>query len=212
MPSVFGVRPPAARRCVPSIAPRAVCRRMDSPDFPSTRRGGPGQDLDSLVAEELLDGFGYVRILAVDQLAIAFDDAHSAAETPERLGQLKAHVAAAEDDQVVGQDVQLQGLDVSQRACLREAGGIIDLAARAGVNDDGLAVQRPAPPALSATSMVSGRRIVRCPSRARRRSPDILPDASRPAPPPSSALRSPDRGHVHLPIAGDDPNSAPVRK
>ena len=136
MPSVFGVRPPATSRCVPSIAPRPVCRRTDSPDLPlDAIDGGPGQDLDPLVPEEPLDRLGDVRVLAMDQRAVPLDDGHAAAEAAERLRQLEADVAAAQDDQVSREVVQLQGLDVGQRARLREAGGVVDPGARPGVDD-----------------------------------------------------------------------------
>ena len=146
MPSVFGVRPPATRRCVPSIAPsRSVQANGLSGSPLDAEDGGPGQDLDPLVPEEALDRLGHVRVFAVDQRAVPFDDGHAAAETAEGLRQLEAHVAAAQDDQVFREVVQVQGLDVSQRARLREAGGVIDPGTRPGVDDDGLAAERPRP-------------------------------------------------------------------
>ena len=98
-------------------------RRTDSPDRPSTRSTAvPVQDLDPLVAEEPLDRLGDVRVLAVDQRAVPLDDGHAAAEPAERLRQLEADVAAAQDDQVLREFAQLQSLDVGQRARLREPG------------------------------------------------------------------------------------------
>ena len=146
MPSVFGVRPPATRRCVPSIVPprRVQADGLAGPPLDAID-GGPGQDLDPLVPEELLDRLGHVRVLAVDQRAVPFDDRHAAAEAAEGLRQLEAHVAAAQDDQVLRELVQLQGLDVGQRARLREAGGVVDPGTRPGVDDDGLAAERPGP-------------------------------------------------------------------
>ncbi len=87
--------------------------------------GGPGQNLDPLVTAEMLDRVGDVRVLAVDQCAVPFDDGHATAEASERLRQFEADVAAAEDDQVFRELVQLQGLDVGQRASLREPGGVV---------------------------------------------------------------------------------------
>ena len=63
-------------------------------------RAGP--DLDPLVAQELLDGLGHVRVLAVDQGGVPLDDRHPAAEAAEGLRQLEAHVAAAQDERCSG--------------------------------------------------------------------------------------------------------------
>ncbi len=105
--------------------------------------GGTGQDLDPLVPEESLDRLGHVRVFAMDQRAVPFDDGHAAAEAAEGLRQLEAHVAAAQDDQVFRQVVQIQCLDVSQRARIREPRGVIDPGTRPGVDHDGLAAERP---------------------------------------------------------------------
>ena len=107
--------------------------------------GGSGQDLDPLIPEESLDRLGHVRVFAVDQRAVPFDHGHAAAETAEGLRQLKAHITAAQDDQVFREVVQIQGLDVSQWARLREAGDVIDSGTRPGVDHDGLAAKRPGP-------------------------------------------------------------------
>ena len=165
MPSVFGVRPPATSRCVPSIAPR---RRMQADGLSGSPLdaidGGPGQDLDPLVPEESLDRLGHVRVFAVDQRAVPFDDGHAAAEAAEGLRQLEAHVAAAQDDQVLREVVQVQGLDVGQRARLREAGGVIDPGTRPGVDHDGLAAERPGPARVERDlDRSSARRSARCP-------------------------------------------------
>ena len=206
MPSVFGVRPPATSRCVPSIAPRPVCRRTDSPDRPSTRSTAVrGQDLDPLVPEEPLDRLGDVRVLAVDQRAVPLDDGHAAAEAAERLRQLEAHVAAAQDDQVFRELVQLQGLDVGQRASLREAGGVVDPGTRPGVDDDGLAAERPGPA-----------RVERDLDRLRRDEAPVAHDELRAALPvlrqvhldqsvDHLPLAVADGGHVDLPVAAGDP-------
>ncbi len=206
MPSVFGVRPPATRRCVPSIAPRAACRRTDCPDLPSTRRTAcPGQDLDPLVPEELLDRLGHVRVFAVDQRAVPFDDGHAATETAERLRQLEAHVAAAQDDQVFREVVQLQGLDVSQRARLREAGGVIDPGTRPGVDHDGLAAERPGPARVERDLDGLRRDEASVAHDELRAALPVLLEMDRDQPVHHLPLAVADGGHLDLPVAGGDP-------
>ena len=113
MPSVFGMRPPATSRCVPSIAPsREKQANGLAGSAVDAEDGGPGQDLDRLVAEETLDRLGDVRVFTMDERAVALDHGHAATETPKRLGQLDADIAAAQDDQVFREVVELQGLDV----------------------------------------------------------------------------------------------------
>ena len=68
--------------------------------------------LDPLVAEELLDRLGDVLVFAVDEGGVALDDRHAAAEASEGLCQFQPHVAAAEDDQMFGEPIQLQGFDM----------------------------------------------------------------------------------------------------
>ena len=114
------------------------------PGFPvNAIDGDPGQDLDPLVSEEPLDRLGDVRVLAVDQ-ARSVRRPSRGCRSGGRPVPLEAHVAAAEDDQVPREVIQLQGLDVGQRANLREAGGVV-APARTGVDHDGLAAERPGP-------------------------------------------------------------------
>ena len=181
-------------------------RRTDSPDRPSTRSGGgPGQDLDPLVPEEPLDRLGDVRVLAMDQRAVPLDDGHAAAEPAERLRQLEADVAAAQDHQVSRELAQLQSLDVGQRASLREPGGVVHPGARPGVDDDGLTAERPGPA-----------RVERHLDRHRRDESPLAHDELRAAFPvlrevhfdqsiDHPPLAVADGGHVDLPVAVGDP-------
>ena len=167
--------------------------------------GGPGQDLDSLVPEKSLDGLGHVRVFAVDDRSVPFDDGHAATEATIGLRQLEAHVAAAKDDQVFRKVVQIQGLDVSQRARLREAGGVIDPRTRPGVDHDGLAAKRLGPA-----------RVERDLDGLRRDEASVAHDELRAAlpvvrlmerdePVHHLPLAVADGGHVDLPVAGGDP-------
>ena len=75
MPSVLGVRLPATRRCVLSSAAALEPEADGLPELLDAEDGGPGQDLDPLVPEELLlTRPGHVRIFAVDQRGVPLDD------------------------------------------------------------------------------------------------------------------------------------------
>ncbi len=87
-----------------------------SPRCPSTRSASaPEQDVDLLVGEQAPQRVGDVGILAGEELRAVLDDGDAAAEAPVGLRELEADVAAAEDDQVLGQAVELEQLDVRQR-------------------------------------------------------------------------------------------------
>ena len=141
----------------------------------------------------------------MDQRAVPLDDGHAAAEPAERLRQLEADVAAAQDHEVFRELVQLQGLDVGQRARLREAGGVVDPGTRPGVDDDGPAAERPGPA-----------RRERDLDRLRRDESPLAHDELRAAlpvllevhldqPVDHPPLAVADGGHVDLPVAGGDP-------
>ena len=60
---------------------------------------GVEQDYDAVLAQDVGDRFGYVRVFAAHQLSAPFYDGDLAAETPEHLGELQPDVAAAEHEQ-----------------------------------------------------------------------------------------------------------------
>ncbi len=178
--------------------------------------GCPGQHLDPLVQEEPLDRLGDVRVLAVDQRAVPLDDGHPATEAAERLGQLEADVAAAQDDQVSRELAQLKGLDVGQRASLRESSRVVHpVRFRPGVDEDGLTAERPGPARVERP----------CFDRHRRDESPMATDDELSAPlsrylrevhfdqsmhhPPLAVA---DDGHVDLPVAVGDPELLPRRK
>jgi hypothetical protein len=69
------------------------------------------------------------------------DHRHAAAETVVSLCQFEADVAAAQHDQVLGQPVEFERLDVGERLGAREAGGGRDRRARPHVKENPLARQ-----------------------------------------------------------------------
>ena len=80
------------------------------PEVPSTEGSGIGDDLDAFVAEELLEAFDDVGIFAVSECWVAFDDGDAGTEAAHGLCEFKADVAAAEDEQMLGEDGRAQGL------------------------------------------------------------------------------------------------------
>src|SRR5262249_8610217 len=83
---------------------------------------GRKQDLDPFAAEDPLKLRRDVRILALDELLSVRDDGHAAPEAAVRLGELEADIAAAEDDEMLGQPIDLEQLDVRERSGIRQAG------------------------------------------------------------------------------------------
>ena len=119
---MFGVRPTATSRWDPSIAPASVCTRTPSPS-PSTRSTRDvGADRHPLGDEEAGDLGGDVVVLAPGDVLPAFEDRHGAAEAAEHLAELEGDVAPAEDDEVLGQGVEVEDAVVVEPGHVGEAG------------------------------------------------------------------------------------------
>jgi hypothetical protein len=82
-----------------------------------------------------------VLVLAMGQAVIALDNRHAAAETAERLRQLEADIAAADDQQVAGNVIKLQRLDMRERTGLAQARHGVDFRSRPCVDDHVRAAQ-----------------------------------------------------------------------
>src|SRR6266851_6614118 len=97
------------------MASRDLLRSLASPEYhtharsdlfePRHLRGV--ENLDTVFLENFLDLGRDVGVLAQNQAQIAVDDGHPGAEAPEHLAELKADIAASEDDEVPGQFGQL---------------------------------------------------------------------------------------------------------
>ena len=137
---MFGRRPVATRRCEPvtSVAAAADLERDRDPAAPALdpRRIGVGQDADAFVLQDLADRLRDVRVLARDQPLVALDDGHLAAEAPVHLAELQADVAAAEDHQVRGQEVDGHHRGVVEIGHGIDAGERRDVGATADVDED----------------------------------------------------------------------------
>src|SRR6516165_8494122 len=120
MPSVFGVRPVATRRSEPSITsfapPRVVCK-------PHGLAGPPLHALDvracpdrnPLVLEEFPQRLRGISIFTVDQDVGPLGNRHAAAKALQGLSQLESDIATSQDEEVLRDAVQFEGLDVRHR-------------------------------------------------------------------------------------------------
>src|SRR6266851_3560945 len=101
---------------------------------------GVQQDLDSLIDEQILERGADVRILAAGELWTMFDHDHIRAEPTKRLREFKADVAAAEHNQMPGQAIKLQRLDMRHRRSLGQAGHLRNCCARTEVEKDAVSL------------------------------------------------------------------------
>src|SRR5262249_26484555 len=101
-----------------------------------------------LVVEEPPQRFGDVAILAVSQGVVPLDDRNATAEASQGLGHLEPDVAAPQNEEVLGDAVQFEGLDVRHRTRLGEAGDWVDPRAGARADHDALAAEGARPAAF----------------------------------------------------------------
>src|SRR5882724_9690356 len=101
---------------------------------------GIQHDLDSLIDEQVLKRGTDVRILAAGELRTMFDHGHIRAEPTKRLREFKADVPAAEHNQMPGQSIKLQRLDMRHRRSLRQAGHLRNCCARTEVEKDAVSL------------------------------------------------------------------------
>src|ERR1700719_5399555 len=101
---------------------------------------GIQHDLDSLIEEQMLERGADVRILAAGELRTMFDHGHIRAEPTKRLREFQADVPAAEHDQMPGQAIELQRLDMRHRRSLGQAGHLRNCRARTEVEKDAVSL------------------------------------------------------------------------
>ena len=77
-----------------------------------------------------------VGILAAHQLRPGLDDSHFGAEAAIGLRQFEAGVAAADHDQMRGQDVEFERFDMGQRLRGLEAGNVGNGGVRSHIEED----------------------------------------------------------------------------
>ena len=98
-------------------------------------------DVNSLVFENLLDRFGHVFVIALDQPRPHLDDGHLTAQAPIHLPELQADVASADDDQVLREEVHLHHGGIGQVGHALEAGHGRDECSRPHVDEDFVRLQ-----------------------------------------------------------------------
>src|SRR5262249_37334374 len=98
-------------------------------------RLGRHHDLDAFGAEDPLDLVRDVAILAGHELRPLLDDRHAAAEAAVGLRQLQTDIASSEHDQMRRQVIELQRLDVRERAHRLEARNARNGGVRADVDE-----------------------------------------------------------------------------
>ena len=83
---------------------------------------GVEADVDAFVFENFFDGGGDVFVLVGDEVRLHFDDGDLAAEAAVHLAELDADVAAADDDEMLGNEVDLEHGGVGEVIDLVDAG------------------------------------------------------------------------------------------
>src|SRR5258707_11392661 len=126
----------AGRRAQPDfhLAPRATADRLDR---------SLEHHVDAVVREDRADRLGDVGVLAGRELRGLVDHGDAAAEAPECLRHLEAHIAAAEHDQMRGKPIELQRLDMGQRRGAAQPRNIGHGRMRAEIEKDPLALEPP---------------------------------------------------------------------
>jgi hypothetical protein len=91
------------------------------------------KNVDALVFEQGVKCISHIFVLLRHQPLSASDHPHTAAESAHRLRELYSDIAAANDNQVFGNLVELQRLNMRQRLCLSETGNRVSSLARVPV-------------------------------------------------------------------------------
>src|SRR6267142_6885787 len=98
-----------------------VCTRTDQQRDHFTRASSDLQHLglqqyfDPLILHQFQKPGGNIGVFFLKQSRTVVDDRDAAAEASHRLGKLQADVTSSEDDEVLRQALQVQGLDVRHR-------------------------------------------------------------------------------------------------
>ena len=125
---------------------------------------GRKQHLDPFVPKICRIASATSGILATGELRPVLDDRHAAAEAAVRLRQFEADIAAAEHDEVRGQAVELERLDMRERLGSGQAGNRRDRGVRAHIEEHAIARQHVACRRRSnAPRASSARRTAPCP-------------------------------------------------
>ena len=140
--SVFGRRPTAASRWLPVELMGAAAgverdvHALAAVAGPDPRGRHREVEADALALEDRLHLARDLAVLAGDQPVAVFDHRHARAEAPVHLRELEADVAAAGDDQVLGQGVERHHRGVGQHRHVGEPVPVRQHRAAADVDED----------------------------------------------------------------------------
>ena len=95
-------------------------------------------DADLLARQDLLNGRGHIFVFPLHQPRPHFQDGDPASKTPEHLAELQADIAAAHNDQVSGEEVDVHHGTVSEIRDLIQSGHLRHYRAPAHVDEDPL--------------------------------------------------------------------------
>ena len=105
---------------------------------------------DAFFFQDRLDGLGNVRIFPGDEVRTLLDDRHLGSEAAVHLGEFQPDIAAADDDQMLGQEVDVHHGRVGEVAHSVDARHGRHVGAAADIDEDALGAESVSP--LTATS------------------------------------------------------------
>ena len=105
--------------------------------------------MDAFGFEDVHDGCRDVLVLALDQAGAHFDDGDLAAEPPEHLAEFQTDIAAADDDQVAREEIDIHHGGIGEVTDLVEPRHLGNDRARAHIDEDAFGGETPSPTATS---------------------------------------------------------------
>src|SRR5262249_30050968 len=158
---VFGMRPAATQNVAAIKLLLAGLRAYRDPHLLSrspvnVEDLGRQQNLDAFIAEDPLHLIRNIGILSAHQPRPRLDDGHTAAEATISLRHFEPDISAPEDDQMCGQIIELERLNVGERLAGLETGigGVVGAGPK--LRKTRSPDRRRVPPSLSCTSSVRG--------------------------------------------------------
>ena len=99
-------------------------------------------NVDVFGLENVADRGGNILVLAADQARAALDDGHFAAEAPIHLREFETDIAAADDDQMLRQEIDVHHGAVGEIGYGVDAGDIGDGRPAPGIDEDAISAER----------------------------------------------------------------------
>src|SRR5438309_7504338 len=99
------------------------------------------EDVDPLVAEQPVQGFRNVLILAMEEASVAINHRDPAVKAAHCLGQFEADKPTAQHEEMFRNAIQFQGFDVRQGICFSKTWRRLDSRTGSRVDDNPLPVK-----------------------------------------------------------------------